>query len=252
VNEKVSNEFDDPGAIVTINRKMQVYWYLTGVFVLGCLVFVGTFTWFGGRGLANVNRLMLCLLGTFVSGICMVAFVWIRERWICVAVLDENGIIASTIAKKYDLQWSDLIGARTYAKYSKDTNLPKVRLLLLVDEDRGLESPVPLSQINTLYQILGNATFKLDCEGQRLGTIQGSTLFILGTIAFLLGLWWDTILLGQFNDGKLFQGNGKIILLKLATGIAGPIGGLGCAVWALYHVVARPILYVPGWITSKK
>ncbi|MEQ1830874.1 MAG: hypothetical protein ABL921_33315, partial [Pirellula sp.] len=175
------------------------------------------------------------------------AFFWIRARWVRVAVIDENGIIASTIEQKYDLDWCDLVGARTSVKYAKDTNVPKVNLLLLLEDERGLEMPIQYEQQNALYQILADVKFKHDSPGQRLGTLKGTLLFVFGTAAFLLGLWWVFVLKGQMNNGVLLQGNGKGIIIKLALGVIGPVGGLGSACWGLYHIVVRPILYQPGW-----
>ena len=166
------------------------------------------------------------------------------------AVVDENGIIASTLQQKHDLKWSEMIGARTVSKLAKNAKLPTVQLLLLLDEERGLEMPVDFVQIDKLVAILKTATFNPTSQGQRLGTMKGSSLFLFGIIAMLLGIWWVFILIGQFNNGVLFQGNSRAILLKLAAGIVGPFGGLGCACWGLYHVVARPILYLPGWIAK--
>lgn len=236
--------------IVIIDRKRTVYGSFIGLIVLGCVILGGTFLLFGGRGGGNINRLMLFLLGTFLSGLCFVALIWIRARWICVAVVDENGIIASTLQQKYDLNWSEMIGARTQSKLAKNANVPTVQLLLLLDEERGLEMPVDFVQINNLYAILETATFHPTSPGQRLGTTKGSALFLFGTIAMLLGIWWVFVLIGQNNRGVLFQGNARAILIKLAAGIVGPLGGLGCTCWGLYHVVMRPILYLPGWIAK--
>ncbi|MEQ1825888.1 MAG: hypothetical protein ABL921_08065, partial [Pirellula sp.] len=51
--------------VVTIDRKSQVTIYLVAVFIFGSVILFGTLVWFGGRGIGNVNRLMLCLLGMF-------------------------------------------------------------------------------------------------------------------------------------------------------------------------------------------
>ena len=248
--DSTQNIVDVQEPIVTIDRKKSVYGLFIGVIVLGFVILGGTILLFGGRAAANVDGLMLFLLGTFLSGLCFVALIWIRARWICVAVVDENGIIASTLQQKHDLKWSEMIGARTVSKLAKNAKLPTVQLLLLLDEERGLEMPVDFVQIDKLVAILKTATFNPTSQGQRLGTMKGSSLFLFGIIAMLLGIWWVFILIGQFNNGVLFQGNSRAILLKLAAGIVGPFGGLGCACWGLYHVVARPILYLPGWIAK--
>ena len=51
-------------------------------------------------------------------------------RWICVAVFDEAGVIASTLSGKYDLAWEEIVGARTYTKVQKEANKVQVRVLL--------------------------------------------------------------------------------------------------------------------------
>ena len=245
-----SNQQDASEPIVTINRKKSVYGSLVAIFSLGSIIF-GATLYFGAHAAANIDGVMLLLLGIFVCGLCAVGFVWIRARWICVAVLDPEGMIASTLEQKYDLKWSELIGARTKSVAPKGGKQMPTKLLLLLEGEHCLEMPVDFNQLNSLYRILSTAQFNPTSQGQRLGTLKGSALFFFGAIALVLGIWWVTQLLGQLNNGVLFKGNFKAILLKVALGMLGPAGGFGCMCWGLYHVMAKPILYHPGWISNR-
>jgi hypothetical protein len=236
--------------IVTVDRKNAVRGSFVAACVLGFVLLAGSVTLIGPKAFRDFNSFMLLLLGTSIACLCFIAAIWIRARWICVAVLDEAGLIASTLERKYDLTWGELIGARTYTKVSKDANKVQLRLVLLLEDSRCLETPVDYSQWNQLLRIAFSAQFKPDSSGQRLGAVKGITLVLLGIAAVTLGLWWDGIVVNQFNKGILFQGNARAIVLKLAAAAVLPVGGVCCIVWGLYHTLARPILYKPGYIAN--
>ena len=249
----VEPEFDslsivDP--IVTIDRKRVVRGSFVAITVLGFVVLAGSITLFGDRAGRDLNNLMLLLFGVTIACICAVVAIWIRARWICVAVLDETGVIASTLERKYDLPWGELVGARTYTKEPKDAKSVQVRVLLLLEDGRCLEGPVGQVQMNQLFRLMFSAKFRPDSDGQRLGSVKGLTLIVLGIVSVILGLWWAGHVVDQFNNGVLFQGNVRAIVLKLAAAIAGPVGGLCSIAWGLYHTIARPILYTPGYLSG--
>jgi len=241
---------EDP--IVTIDRKRRVHGSFIGVTVLGFVVLVGSVTLFGDGAFQNLDGFMMLFLGFTIACVCILVAIWIRSRWICVAVLDDTGAIASTMACKHDLSWEELVGARTYSKVLKDAKKVQVRVLLLLEDGRCLEAPVDHDQVNPLYRIVCSAKFNTGSEGQRMGIIKCLTTVLLGSAAMILGIWWAEHVVDQFTNGVLFQGNIKAILLKLAFAIAGPIGGLGCIGWGLYHAIARPILYKPGYLSSQE
>ena len=192
---------------------------------------------------------MLLFFGVAIACVCAIIAIWIRARWICVAVLDESGIIASTIECKYELFWKDLVGARTYTKVLKDAKKVQVRVLLLLEDSRCLESPIDQPQMNRLFRILFAAEFKNGSEGQQMGTLKGLTLVFIGAVAVVLGTWWSGHVVDQFNKGVFFQGNAKVIIFKLLFAIAGPLGGLACIGWGLYHAIVQPVLYKPGFLS---
>ncbi len=241
---------EDP--IVTIDRKRTVHGSFIAVTVLGLVVLAGSVTLFGDGAFRDLDGFMLLFLGITIACVCIIVAIWIRSRWICVAVLDDSGAIASTMACKHDLPWEDLVGARTYQKVRKDAKKVHVRVLLLLEDGRCLEAPVDHAQVNPLYRIVCSAKFNTGSGGQRMGILKCLTTILLGSVAVLLGTWWAGHVVDQFTNGVLFQGNLKVILLKLAFAIAGPIGGLGFIGWGLYHAIARPILYEPGYLSSRE
>ncbi len=241
---------EDP--IVTIDRKRSVQGSFIAVTVLGFVILAGSVTLFGDKAFRDLDGFMILFLGITIACVCVIVAIWIRARWICVAVLDDSGAIASTMACKHDLPWEELVGVRTYQKVLKDAKKVQVRVLLLLEDGRCLEAPVDHAQVNPLYQIVCSAKFKKDSEGQRMGILKCLTSVLLGSAAMILGMWWAGHVLDQFANGLLFQGNIKAILLKLAFAIAGPVGGLGCIGWGLYHAIARPILYEPGYLSSQE
>ena len=247
-------DIDDPDdwqsvsdPIVTVDRKKAVAGYFVVACVLGFIVFASTLTLFRHRAFRDIDGFMFMFLGITLSCVCAVSAIWIRARWICVAVLDNTGVIASTLAGKYDLQWSEIIGARSYTKILKDSNKVQGRVLLLLDESRCLEAPISTDQLHTLFQILLAVKFKPESQGQSLGTTKGLTLSLLGIAAMAIGSWWAFHILNQFNNGVLFQGNAKAIVFKIAAGSLVPIGGLISVVWGIYHTIAKPVLYKPGY-----
>jgi len=239
-------------SIVTVDRKRVVIGMMTCVMVLGIISVGGTALIMRGNGIANVNHMIYLMFGCTLVFLFIAVALWIRARWVCVAVVDEGGIIASTLKQKHNFDWSELCGARTYSKIAKNAKHPTHQLLLMLDDGRSLEMPIELAQMNTLYEILSDVEWKKDSPGQRLGTMKSSTVIVLGLIAFVLGIWWDYQLVGQFNQGVLFKGNGKAVLLKIGLGIVGPFGGICSIVWGLYHLIARPILYSPGWLQNSE
>ena len=239
---------EDP--IVTIDRKRTVHGSFIAVTVLGFVVLAGSVTLFGDRAFRDLDGFMIFFLGVTMACVCGVVALWIRARWISVAVLDDSGVIASTMACKHVLTWEELAGARTYKKILKDSKKVQVRVLLLLEDGRCLEAPVDHSQVNMLYRIVCSAKFKTGSEGQRMGILKCLTTVLLGSVAMLLGTWWAGHVVDQFINGVLFQGNVKALLLKLAFAIAGPIGGLGCIGWGLYHAIARPVFYEPGYLSN--
>ena len=248
-------EFDEPmheDPIVTIDRKQKVGGSFVASAVLGLVVLAGTVTLFGAKAFRDFNYFMLLLFGITIACICTMIAFWIRSRWICVAVVDESGVIASTLQQRYDLTWGELIGARTYSKVSKDSNKVQGYVLLLLEDSRCLEAPIDAVQLNPLFRIAIAAEFKANCEGQRLGTVKGLAIVVLGFSAMILGSWWAGLAWAQFNNGVLFQGNFKAILLKVAFATVVPMGGLGCMIWGLYHTIARPILYKSGYLSVNK
>ncbi len=253
IETHIDAEFDplsmaDP--IVTIDRKRTVRGSFLAVTVLSLVVLAGSVTLFGDRAGRNADSLMLLLFGVTIACICAIVAIWIRARWICVAVLDETGVIASTLERKYDLPWGEFVGARTYTKVAKDAKSVQVRVLLLLEDGRCLEGPVGQIEMNQLFRLMVSARFKADSDGQRMGSLKGVTLIVLGIVSVILGLWWDGHVVDQFNNGVLFQGNARAMVLKLATAIAGPVGGLCSIAWGLYHTIARPILYTPGYLSG--
>jgi hypothetical protein len=236
--------------VVTIDRKTTVRLALVVVALTGVGVLIGTLLIFGGQRVGNVHRLMLCLIGMLIAGVCAAAFFWIRSRWLIVAVIDENGLLGNTSERSYDLAWEDMVGARTRITYPKNSVVPHVHVLLLLEGERCLESTIRPQDRIGLLQILEQAEFKKDAEGQKLGVTKGTLLFVLGVLTCMIGVWWIFVLKQQFDAGTLFRGNSKLILIKLALGILGPTGGLALAFWSLYHIVARPVLYTPGWRPS--
>lgn len=244
--EELSNLDQDP--IVTINRKGKVV-LLSVVAAAGAFaVIAGTVYMFGGKVANDLNSLMLAMLGLFVAGLFGIGFFWIRSRWICVAVIDMDGMIASTLTEKWELSWAELIGVRTTLKLAKNATFPTVRLLLLLEDSKCLEATLNFSQFNDLKEILEQAEFKPNSAGQQLGTLKGVVAFCVCCVAFLLGIWWDVQLLQRFNAGLFPAGNARSVLIQIALALVAPIGGLSGAVWALYHLVMRPVLYTPGWI----
>lgn len=249
----MDTEFDplslaDP--IVTIDRKRAVRGSFLAITVLGFVVLAGSVTLFGDRAGRDGDGLMLLLFGVTIACICAIVAIWIRARWICVAVLDETGVIASTLERKYDLPWGELVGARTYTKVLKDAKSVQVRVLLLLEAGRCLEGPVGQVEMNQLFRLMVSAKFRPDSDGQRLGSIKGFTLIVLGIVAVILGIWWAGHVVDQFNNAVLFQGNVRAVVLKLAAAIASPVGGLCSTAWGLYHIIARPILYSPGYLSG--
>ena len=249
-NESEPLHFNPPQQerVVTINRKKSVVGSMTGVAVLGCVIFAGNLLFVRFVRAGNVDSLLQLLLGFSIFGLCLVAVLWIRARWMCVAVIDEGGIIATTMEQKHDLPWSDLIGARTYVKQPQGAKHPTARVLLLLENGRCLEGPVDHIQMPVLFQLLSLAEFKREAQGQQLGTLKAATILFFGVLACILGLWWCTHLAAQWNNGILFQGNAKAMIIKIVAGIAGPLGGVFSIGWGLYHMIAKPILYTPGWI----
>ncbi len=248
-------EFDDAmlkDPIVTIDRKRAVGGSFVAATVLGLVVLAGTVTLFGAKAFRDFDHFMLLFFGATIACLCGMMAVWIRARWICVAVLDESGLIASTLERKYDLTWGELIGARTYTKVLKDSNKVQARVLLLLEDSRCLEAPVEAVQLNLLFRVAFSAEFKANSEGQRLGSTKGLAMVVLGISAMILGSWWAGLAFAQWNNGVLFQGNVKAILIKVASATVVPIGGLGCMIWGLYHTIARPILYEPGYLSGNK
>lgn len=235
--------------IVTIDRKRAVHGSFVAFCVLSLVVFAGTFTLFGAKAFRSLDGFMMLFLGVAIACVCAIIALWIRARWICVAVLDESGIIASTMESKHELLWKDIIGARTYTKVLKDAKKIQVRLLLLLEDSRCLESPVDQAQMNRLFRILFAAEFKNRSEGQKMGTLKGFTLVFIGAAALILGTWWSGHVVDQFNKGVFFQGNAKVIIFKIAFAFAGPVGGLGCIGWGLYHAIVQPIFYKPGYLS---
>jgi len=246
--EDSSNLDQDP--VVTINRKGNVVRLSIAAALGFCAVMAGTVFLFGGKVANDIDSLMLALLGLFIAGLCAIGFFWIRSRWICVAVIDVDGIIASTITEKWELSWAEIIGVRTTLKLAKNATYPTVRLLLLLEDSKCLESTINFSQFNNLKEILQQAEFKPNSLGQQLGTVKGVVIFCVCSVALMLGIWWDAQLLHRFNNGLFPMGNAKLILIQVALAVAAPIGGLMGAVWALYHLVARPVLYTHGWIIN--
>ncbi len=243
-----SNSLADP--IVTIDRKRAVHGSFIAITVVGFVVLAGSVTLFGDRARRDIDGLMLLLFGVTIACICAIVAIWIRARWICVAVLDEAGVIASTLERKYDLTWGELVGARSYMKVPKDAKMIQVRVLLLLEDGRCLEAPVYQAHMNQLFRLLTSAKFRTDRQGQRMGSVKGSTLIVMGIVSVVLGAWWAGHVIDQFNNGVLFQGNTRAMVLKIAAAIAGPIGGLGSIAWGLYHIIARPILYPPGYLNG--
>ena len=250
-NSEDSIEINTDSPIVTIDRKRVVGGSFVAAIILGFVVLAGTATLFGARALLDFDHFMMLFLGVTIAWICAVIAMWIRARWICVAVLDESGVIASTLERKYDLTWEELIGARTYIKVQKDSSKVQARVLLLLEDNRCLEAPIDQVQLNPLFRIAYSSEFKVNSEGQRLGSAKSLTLVFLGIAAIILGAWWAGHALTQWNNGILFQGNMKAILIKVAAATVVPIGGFGCMVWGLYHTIARPILYKPGYIPDR-
>jgi hypothetical protein len=244
--EELSNLDQDP--IVTINRKGKVVLLSVVVAAVFFAVIAGTVYLFGGKVANDVNSLMLAMLGLFVAGLFGIGFFWIRSRWICVAVIDMDGMIASTLTEKWELSWAELIGVRTTLKLAKNATFPTVRLLLLLEDSKCLEATLNFSQFNDLKEILEQAEFKPNSAGQQLGTLKGVVAFCVCCVAFLLGIWWDVQLLQRFNAGLFPAGNARSVLIQIALALVAPIGGLSGAVWALYHLVMRPVLYTPGWM----
>lgn len=241
------NLAQDP--IVTINRRGKVL-LLSILAALGaCAVLSGTLFFFGGKVANDIDSLMLALLGLFLAGMLAIVFFWIRARWICVAVLDFDGIIASTLSEKWELSWSEIIGVKTTLKLAKNATYPTVRILLLLENSRCLESSLNFSQFSDLKEILQQAEFKPDSAGQELGTLKGIVAFCVCCVALMLGVWWDSQLITRFNNGLFPVGNIRWILIQLALAVGAPIGGFGGACWAVYHLVARPVLHPPGWTT---
>lgn len=236
---------DEP--VVTVNRRPTVVGSFIAVAVLGFVVLGGSLMLFGVRALKDFDGLMLLFLGSEIACVCGMVAIWIRARWICVAVFDEAGVIASTLSGKYDLAWEEIVGARTYTKVQKEANKVQVRVLLLIDNNRCIEAPIHDVQLSLLLRLLSNARFKPDSEGQRLGVTKGLTLMILGSTAVIFGAWWAGHALNQFNNGILFQGNAKAILFKVAAATVLPVGGLICSIWGLYQTIVGPILYKPGY-----
>ncbi len=248
-------EFDEPmhaDPIVTIDRKQTVGGSFVAATVLGLVLLAGTVTLFGAKAFRDFGQFMLLFFGVTIACICAMIAIWIRSRWICVAVLDESGVIASTLEQKYDLTWGELIGARTYTKVSKDSNKVQGHVLLLLEDSRCLEAPIDAVQLNPLFRIAVSAEYKANSEGQRLGSAKGLGMVVLGISAMILGSWWAGLAWAQFNNGVLFQGNFKAILLKVASATVVPMGGLGCMIWGLYHTIARPILYKSGFLSVNK
>jgi hypothetical protein len=244
-----ANEESGP-LLVTINRKRVVAGFMVGVLIAGSVV-LGLFIAGFGRGpVGNINTLMSLLFGFTVFIACLALALWIRGRWICVGVIDEEGVIANTLGQKYQLTWSDLVGARTYFKKSKQSNKPQLRILLLLEEERCLEANVEVHQFSTLVQILSNAAFKPGSQGQCLGTLKGLAVIFFGILTFILGVWWASQVIEQFNRGVLFKGNGRVMMIKVLLAVGGPGGGIAAAFWGFYHLIARPILYPPGWIAK--
>lgn len=238
--------------VITVQRAFSVRVFLIIAFVLGMTLLCATLLLFGGRAKWNPQFLMPCILGMFLAGLMAVAFFWIRARFVCVAVLDDNGVLARTTERKYDLKWDEIIGARTKITYPKDGGTPKVHLLLILEEQRFLEMPIRFEELQKLNAIQQSVALKQKSEGQPLGTLKASLLFVFGVIGLALGLWWVYVLSQQWNNGLLFRGNIKAVFFKIGIGIAGPIAGLSSAIFGLYHILARPILYQPGWIETKK
>ena len=236
--------------IVTIDRKRAVHGSFVAVCVLSLVVLAGSITLFGGGAFRSLDGFMILFFGVAIACVCAIIAIWIRARWICVAVLDESGVIASTMDRKYELFWKDLIGARTNTKVLKDSKKVQVRILLLLEDSRCIESPVDQTQMNRLFRILFAAEFKKGSEGQQMGSLKGFTLVFIGAAAVVLGMWWSGHVVDQFNKGVFFQGNAKVIIFKLAFAIAGPVGGLGCIGWGLYHAIVHPILYKPGYLSG--
>jgi len=239
---------DDP--VVTIDRKAIVHGTFIASVVLSLVVLASVCTILGGRAFRNFDSFMILFCGIAISLVCAAASLWIRARWITVAVLDDYGIIASTMERKYDLPWSEVVGARTYKKYDKNKRQNQFRILVLLDDARCLEAPVDSSQGTELVRLMNSAEFKKGSEGQRLGAFKAIAAITFGAMAMALGMWWFGHGVKQFNNGVLFQGNAKTIVLKLAAMIGLPIVGLGSIVWGLYHCVTSPILYKPGYIGS--
>jgi hypothetical protein len=244
--QESSNLDQDP--IVTINRRGKVV-LLSVVAAAGfCAVVAGTIFLFGGKVANDVNSMMLAMLGLFLAGLLGIGFFWVRARWICVAVIDMDGIIASTLVEKWELSWAELIGVRTTLKLAKNATYPTVRLLLLLEDSKCLEATLNFSQFQDLKEILEQAEFKPNSVGQQLGTLKGVVAFCVCCVAFLLGIWWDAQLLQRFNAGLFPAGNARSVLIQIALAVVAPIGGFSGAIWALYHLVMRPVLYMPGWI----
>jgi len=239
--------------IVTVDRKNAVLGSFIAAGVLGIVVLAGSVRLFGKGAQRNIDDFMLFFIGASISCICFSAALWIRARWICVAVLDESGMIASTLSAKYEKVWGEIVGARSYSKVQTDANKTQSRLVLLLDDDRCIEAPIDHAQINLLTQILTSAKFKPDCEGQPLGLTKGLTVIFLGCIAMIIGTWWAGHAINQFNNGVFFRGgNIRVILFKIASATVVPIGGLVCLAWGLYHTIAGPVLYKPGYLARLK
>ncbi len=238
--------------VVTVNRTKMVRGLFLAISVLGFVIFAGSLTLFRHRALKDIDGFMSLFLGVSIAFICAIVVSWIRARWICVAVLDETGLIASTLSNKYDLTWGEVVGARSYNKAQKNSKKVQVRVVLLLEGCKCLEAPIDHDQLNPLLRILFSARFKPNCDGQRLGITKGLTVILLGIVAILLGTWWAGHALNQFNNGVFFRGNIRLILLKLAAATVAPLGGLGCLIWGLYHTIAGPILYKPGYLAQHK
>jgi hypothetical protein len=237
--------YDEP-PVITINRKGTVWFFAVFAASLALAIPFGAVVYLPTANLRGFDGLSQILLFLFAEGLAIAAVFWIRARWVCVAVLDECGVIASTIAQKHELVWRDIIGVRT-SSYHPEKKKPFIKFLLLLPQERCLSGQIHVRDQKDLIELLTHAKLMHGSEGQRLGLLKSVCLFLLGAVGMLLGIWWVSVLIDQWNNGVLFQGGGRAILLKLLLGFVGPIGGFFAALCGLYHALAQPILYSPGW-----
>jgi hypothetical protein len=251
-NEAWEGGFDDI-PIVTVDRKKAVRGSFIAACVLGLVLLAASFKLFGKGAMRNLDGFMLLFIGVSIASACFAVAVWIRARWICVGVLDETGVIASTLSARYELTWDEIVGARSYSKLLKDAHNAQFRVMLLLEGSRCIEAPIAQTQIYFMTKILNSAKFKSGCEGQQLGTTKGLSIIVFGCLSMAIGLWWAGHAINQFNNGALFRGgNVRVILFKIAAATVVPFGGFASVVWGIYHTATGSILYKSGYLAHQK